>query len=163
MSVMLFLLLAVLTVGSALVVVLHKSPVYSALGLVATLALVAGLFLGLDAHVVGFLQIIVYAGAIVVLFLFVIMLLNLQVEQEAFSAPLLVVLAMGAGVGLATLVMIGLARSPLAAPAIDGNFGAVEPLAERLFTGYLLPFELTSVLLLVAIVGAVVIGKRNLA
>jgi len=112
---------------------------------------------------VGFLQIIVYAGAIVVLFLFVIMLLNLQVEQEAFSAPLLVALAMGAGVGLATIVALGLVRSPVAAPPLRDGFGAVEPLAERLFTGYLLPFELTSILLLVAIVGAVVIGKKKLS
>jgi len=162
-SMVLFLVLAALTIGSALVVVLHRSPVYSALGLVATLALVAMLFLGLDALVVGFLQVIVYAGAIVVLFLFVIMLLNLQVEQEAFSAPLLVVSAMGAGVGLAAIVSVALARSSVVAPPLQAGFGDMEPLAERLFTGYLLPFELTSVLLLVAIVGAVVIGKKKLS
>lgn len=163
MSMALFLVLAVLTVGSALVVVLHRSPVYSALGLVATLALVATLFLGLDALVVGFLQVIVYAGAIVVLFLFVIMLLNLQIEEEAFSTPLLVVAAMGAGVGLATIVAVVLARTSVTAPPLQTGFGDMEPLAERLFTGYLLPFELTSVLLLVAIVGAVVIGKKKIA
>ena len=162
MSMALFLVLAVLTVGAALVVVLHRSPVYSALGLVATLALVAFLFLGLDAQVVGVLQIIVYAGAIVVLFLFVIMLLNLQAEEDAFSAPLLVALAMGSGVGLATIVALALARSTVATPAFRAGFGTTEPLAERLFTGYLLPFELTSILLLVAIVGAVVIGKKKL-
>jgi NADH-quinone oxidoreductase subunit J len=157
----LFLVLALLTVVSALVVVLHKSPVYSALGLVGTLALIAVMFLGLDAQVVGFLQVIVYAGAIVVLFLFVIMLLNLQEEPEAFAAPLLVALAMGGGVGLSTIVGLSVARTPAAAPALAEGFGTIAVLAERLFPGYLLPFELTSVLLLVAIVGAVVLGKKT--
>jgi NADH-quinone oxidoreductase subunit J len=161
MSVLLFVMLAGGTIGSALVVVLHRNPVYCALGLVAALGSIAMLFLGLDAHIVGVLQIIVYAGAIVVLFLFVIMLLNLQEESESFSAPLLVVLGMGAGVGLAAIVTVGVARAPLSTPALQGDFGGPIPLAERLFTTYLLPFELTSILLLVAIVGAVVIGKKN--
>jgi NADH-quinone oxidoreductase subunit J len=159
-SQLVFLVLAVLTVGGALVVILHRSPVYSALGLVATLGLIATLFLGLDAHMLGFLQVIVYAGAIVVLFLFVIMLLNLQEEPETFSPPLLVALAMGAGVALAGVVAASVTKAPLGTPALAGGFGGAIPLAERLFTTYLLPFELTSVLLLVAIVGAVVIGKK---
>jgi NADH:ubiquinone oxidoreductase subunit 6 (subunit J) len=117
--------------------------------------------LGLDAHIVGFLQIIVYAGAIVVLFLFVIMLLNLQEEPEAFSTPLLVVLGMGGGVGFAAIVATAIRRAPLPMPPLRDGFGGTIPLAERLFTTYLLPFELTSILLLVAIVGAVVIGKKS--
>ena len=161
MSVLLFLALAIVTIGSALVVVLHRNPVYCALGLVSALGSIAMLFLGLDAQIVGFLQIIVYAGAIVVLFLFVIMLLNLQEEPESFSAPLLVVLGMGGGVGLAALVWRSVARAPIATPALGTQFGGTVPLAERLFTTYLLPFELTSILLLVAIVGAVVIGKKS--
>jgi len=160
-SEVLFLVLALATVVSALVVVLARSPVYSAIGLVGTLGLIAVLFLGLDAHVVGFLQIIVYAGAIVVLFLFVIMLLNLQEEPEAFSPPLLVALAMLAGVSVAGFVWFGVGGSLAAAPALTDGFGATYTLAERLFTGYLLPFELTSVLLLVAIVGAVVLAKKS--
>jgi NADH-quinone oxidoreductase subunit J len=159
----LFLLLAALTIASALVVVLHRSPVYSALGLVGTLGMIAVLFLGLDAHVVGFLQIIVYAGAIVVLFLFVIMLLNLQEEPEALSTTTMVAVATGGGVALAGMVTLGVARAPLATPPLADRFGSTELLAERLFTAYLLPFELTSILLLVAIVGAVVIGKRHLS
>ena len=161
MSVLLFLVMAGVTVGSALVVVLHRNPVYCALGLVATLGSIAMLFLGLDAHIVGFLQIIVYAGAIVVLFLFVIMLLNLQEEPEAFSTPLLVVLGMGGGVGFAAIVAMAIRRAPLATPPWRADFGGTVPLAERLFTTYLLPFELTSILLLVAIVGAVVLGKKS--
>jgi NADH-quinone oxidoreductase subunit J len=161
MSVLLFLAMAAVTIGSALVVVLHRNPVYCALGLVSTLGSIAMLFLGLDAHIVGFLQIIVYAGAIVVLFLFVIMLLNLQEEPEAFSTPLLVVLGMGGGVGFATIVATAIRRAPLPMPALSDGFGGTIPLAERLFTTYLLPFELTSILLLVAIVGAVVLGKKS--
>src|SRR5262249_58078713 len=80
-SIPVFLVLAALTVASALTVIVHRNPIYSALGLVSTLFLLAVLFLGLDAQMVAVLQIIVYAGAIVVLFLFVIMLLNLQVEE----------------------------------------------------------------------------------
>jgi len=160
-SALVFLALAAVTIGAALVVVLHRNPVYSALGLVTTLGSIAMLFLGLDAHIVGFLQIIVYAGAIVVLFLFVIMLLNLQDEPESFSPPLLAVLGMGGGVWLAAIVGHRVWTAHVAMPPLSEGFGGAVPLAERLFTAYLLPFELTSILLLVAIVGAVVIGKKS--
>ena len=162
MSVLLFLVLAVLTVASALVIILHRNPIYSALGLVSTLFLLALLFLGLDAQMVAVLQIIVYAGAIVVLFLFVIMLLNLQVEErETVPSPLIGAAVVG-GFGLGGLVLYGIVLTPLAAPApVQPGYGGTLPLAERLYTTYLLPFELTSLLLLVAIVGAVVVGKRK--
>jgi len=162
-SAALFLVIAVLTVLGAFTVVVARSPVYSALGLVGTLFFIAVLFLGLDAQLLGFLQIIVYAGAIVVLFLFVIMLLNLQAELETLSAPALVAAAALGGLALAGLVAFGVARTPLGVPVLAEGFGNTVPVAERLFTSYLLPFELTSVLLLVAIIGAVVIGKKRLA
>jgi NADH-quinone oxidoreductase subunit J len=161
-SIPLFVLLALLTVGAALLVVVHRNPVYSALGLVATLFLLAILFIGLDAHLVAVLQIIVYAGAIVVLFLFVIMLLNLQVEQRGVSSGAIGGIAMLGGLVLGGFVLDALRRAPaLTLPEVDAGYGGTAPLAHRLFTYYLLPFELTSVLLLVAIVGAVVIGKRR--
>ena len=162
MSVPIFLLLAVLTVASALVIVIHRNPIYSALGLVSTLFLMALLFVGLEAHMVAVLQIIIYAGAIVVLFLFVIMLLNLQVEErETVPRPLIGAAVVG-GVALGLLVLLGIGLTPLAPPApVQPGYGGTQPLAERLFTAYLLPFELTSLLLLVAIVGAVVVGKRK--
>jgi len=157
-----FLVVAALTVLSALVVVAHRHPIYSALGLIGTLFFIAVLFLGLDAQMVGFLQIIVYAGAIVVLFLFVIMLLNLQEEPEGLAAPALVVVATAGGLGLAALVATAVSRAPLGeAPPLREGYGLTVDVAKRLFTGYLLPFELTSILLLVAIVGAVVIGKKQ--
>jgi len=161
-SIPLFLIFAALTVASALVVIIHRNPIYCALGLVSTLFLLALLFLGLEAHMVAVLQIIVYAGAIVVLFLFVIMLLNLQVEERAMVPRPLIAVAAAGGILLGALVLVGIAQTPLAAPVpVHADYGGTEPLAERLFTTYLLPFELTSLLLLVAIVGAVVVGKRR--
>ncbi len=162
MSAIAFLIVAALTIGAALMVVIHRNPVYSALGLVSTLFLLAMLFIGLDAHLVAALQIIVYAGAIVVLFLFVIMLLNLQVEPRSTGGPLAVGVAAIGGLALAGGVLATLQRVPPAAvPTVDAGFGGTAPLGERLFTVFLLPFELTSILLLVAIVGAVVIGKKR--
>jgi NADH-quinone oxidoreductase subunit J len=157
-----FLVLALLTIAAALMVVLHRNPVYSALGLVATLFFIAVFFLGLDAHLVGFLQIIVYAGAIVVLFLFVIMLLNLQVEPRTFAPRGMLVAGGIGGALLAALIVGAVLRAPaLTGPALPADYGGTEPIATRLFTSYLLPFELTSVLLLVAIVGAVVLGRKR--
>jgi NADH-quinone oxidoreductase subunit J len=157
-----FFVVAALAVASALGVVLNRNPVHAACALVAHLFLLAVFFVGLDAQLVGVLQVIVYAGAVVVLFLFVIMLLNLREQVETFSSPRLVAVALGAGVALAAVVAMGVARSPLGAPPLRDGFGGTERLAERLFTTYLLPFELTSILLLVAIIGAVVLGKKKL-
>jgi len=161
-SIPLFLLMAALTVASALTVIIHPNPIYSALGLVSTLFMLAVLFLGLDAQMVAVLQIIVYAGAIVVLFLFVIMLLNLQVEERSSAAPPMVGIAAIGGLAMGGLVILGIVRTPLGAQVpVHAGFGGTEALAERLFTVYLLPFELTSLLLLVAIVGAVVTGRKR--
>jgi NADH-quinone oxidoreductase subunit J len=161
-SPLLFVLLAALTIASALTVVVHRNPVHGACALVVTLFLLSIFFVGLDAQLVAVLQVIVYAGAIVVLFLFVIMLLNLQAEAQATGHAVLVAAATGAGVMLAVLVVIMLRRSPAAAAAsVGAGFGQTQALSEKLFTTYLLPFELTSVLLLVAIVGAVALGRKR--
>jgi NADH-quinone oxidoreductase subunit J len=156
-----FILLAVLTVAAAITVIAHPNPVHSACALVVTLFLLAVFFAGLDAQLVAALQVIVYAGAIVVLFLFVIMLLNLQTETRALAAPGVVVTALAGGIALATLIGVALARAGQA-PAADlpPGFGDTATVARALFTVYLLPFELTSVLLLVAIVGAVALARR---
>jgi NADH-quinone oxidoreductase subunit J len=168
MSLAVFLPLSALLIASALGVVLSRSPVRSALSLVVTLFLLAVLFVFLDAHLVAALQIVVYAGAIMVLFLFVIMLLNLQEEPgERPPAPARVA-AWGAGslVVLVILLTLRAAGTNLSGPGIEREpsetFGTTAALSERLFTHFLLPFEITSVLLLVAIVGAVVIAKRKL-
>ena len=158
----LFYLIGALAIGSALAVILHPHPVYSALALIVTLFQLALLFLLLDAQMLAFLQIIVYAGAIMVLFLFIIMLLNLQREAElARPAWRGVVVGFGAlfSVELVALITAGDARSVPATPSPD--YGTVTALSHTLFTDYVLAFEITSVLLLVAVIGSVVLAKRN--
>lgn len=162
MNLVTFLALAVPLVAVAIMVIAHPSPVYSALFLVLTLFLLAVYFLFLDAHVVAALQIIVYAGAIMVLFLFVIMLLNLQSETLRTQRRGLGRVAVIGGVVLAAELGLLLAR-PTADPAPDAppdGFGTVEALSRELFTTYVLPFEVTGLLLLVAVIGAVVLAKR---
>ena len=162
MDLVTFLALAVPLVAVAIMVIAHPSPVYSALFLVLTLFLLAVYFLFLDAHVVAALQIIVYAGAIMVLFLFVIMLLNLQSETLRTQRRGLGRVALIGGVVLAAELGLLLAR-PTADPAPDAppeGFGTVEALSRELFTTYVLPFEVTGLLLLVAVIGAVVLAKR---
>lgn len=158
-----FYLLAILSIVSALVVVLHRSPIYSALALVNTLFLIAVMFVLLDAHLVAFLQVIVYAGAIMVLFLFVLMLLSAGDEVELEAGPGVRATATIAVVLLA-IELGGLAMMPTRttqAGLLPESFGTTAALAQRLFTTHLLSFELTSVLLLVAVVGAVVISRRK--
>lgn len=168
MSPVLFGVFAVLLIASAVGVVLQRSPIRCALSLVVTLFLLAVMFLFLDAQLVAALQVIVYAGAIMVLFLFVIMLLNLQANPASMAR-----LGMRAAAALlGTLFLLAMVRLfvPLPAPAagtgmsgaVPVGFGSTELLGERLFTRFLLAFEITSILLLVAIVGAVVLAKRKL-
>ena len=162
MNPVVFVALAALTVLSAFTVVLHRNPVHSACALVVTLFLLAVFFVGLDAPLVAVLQVIVYAGAVVVLFLFVIMLLNLQVEARSMASPLLVFAAGAGGMALVACLAVVVGRAA-ARPAADlpAGFGDTVSVARALFTVYLLPFELTSVLLLVAIVGSVALAKKT--
>ncbi len=158
-----FFALAIPLVVIAVMVIAHPSPVYSALFLVLTLFLLAVYFLFLDAHVVAALQIIVYAGAIMVLFLFVIMLLNLQSDTQRSQQRGLGRAAIIGGVILVAELGLLLQRSSSGQAEraeLPENFGTVEALGSQLFTTYLLPFEITGILLLVAVVGAVVLAKR---
>ena len=169
MSPVLFTIMALLLVAAALGVVLHRSPIRSALSLVVTLFLLAVMFLLLDAHMVAALQVIVYAGAVMVLFLFVIMLLNLREDARAMARAGKVAAALFGG----GLFLLAVARFLVSAAGrsiaggleggVPATFGSTELLAERLFTQFLFAFEVTSVLLLVAVVGAVVLAKRKLA
>ena len=158
-----FFVVAAVAVLSALGVILHPHPVYSALFLVMTLFQIAVLFMLLDAQMVAFLQILVYAGAIMVLFLFVIMLLNL--EREPQGPPIawrLGMLAVGGTLGI-ELAYFFLRRAPLpdVGGAVEDGYGTVAALARTMFTDHALSFELTSVLLLVAMVGAIVLAKKE--
>ncbi len=157
-----FYFIAILMIASALTVVLHRNPIYCALGLVNTLFLVAVAFVQLDAELIAMLQVIVYAGAIVILFVFVLMLLN--VESEVRSARLSKLGAAGLTLALLLALELGVViavHRPIDAPPAPPAFGSTEALAESLFSVELLPFELTSLLLLVAVVGAVVMARRK--
>jgi NADH-quinone oxidoreductase subunit J len=165
MATLAFLVLAALLVGSALAVVLHPNPVKSAMALVVTLFLLAVVFVLLEAHMIAALQIIVYAGAIMVLFLFVIMLLNLGDEEQRARPRRRVVVhgvAWAAGALLAVVLVRLVAGAPLGrpAPAPEG-YGSAALVARSLFTDYVLPFELAGLLLLVAVIGPVVLAKRG--
>jgi NADH-quinone oxidoreductase subunit J len=170
----LFYIFAAVTIGSALGVVMGRTPVGSLLFMVATLASLAGVYVLLEAHFIAAVQIIVYAGAIMVLFLFVIMLLNLGHEYrrdlQGGLAALLAFIVVGALAGLLARQFQGEgALDVVAAPgaqAIDAalvEHGAVGAIARPLFTTYVVPFEITGILLLVAVVGALVLAKRKVS
>src|SRR5262245_28941054 len=155
-------MVAVVAVASALVVVLHRNVVYCALALVMTLFQVALMFVALDAHLIALLQVIVYAGAIVVLFLFVIMLLSLEPDVPhpgaygTRAAAIVLTVVLGVELGLAALI-----SEPGATAPVPVDFGSTRMVGQRLFSTHVLPFELTSILLLVAMVGAVVMARRR--
>jgi NADH-quinone oxidoreductase subunit J len=160
-SLILFYVLAGLLVISSLAVVFQRNVVHSAMALVAALFLIAILFVTLHAPMVGVLQILIYAGAIMVLFLFVIMFLNpTAVEQRdrswwGFGIVAALLLA-------AALMGVSINGEGTADPFATAElFGSPEMLAKSLFTDFVLPFEIASVLLLVAIIGAVVLAKRE--
>ncbi len=159
-----FNLCGIIAVASALLFVTRKSPVAAALWLVNTMFSLAALYIMLDAQFVGAIQVLVYAGAIMVVFLFVVMLLNLGHADEATDfRGKKIRLAAGAVavVMLAQLLVLTRGRVPRVMPDTVPMTNPVRPVAEVLFTEHLLAFELTSVLLLVAIVGAVVLAKRK--
>ncbi len=151
---------------SALLMVTQKMPVRAAMSLIATMSFMAGLYVLLDAHLIAVLQLIVYAGAIMVLFLFVIMLLNVDQKegQTAKNAVLLQFVAiMVVGITLVTAVSLFKDDSVLSAfGEVTDQFGTTKAVGTLLFTNYLLPFEITSILLLAAIVGAVILAKRRI-
>ena len=166
-EVVMFYLLAVVSVASALMMITRRSPVMSALWLILNFFCLAGLYLTLHAQFVAVIQIIVYAGAIMVLFLFVIMLLNLGDEQkllERISYRKVLAVVLSAGVLMELLVVLGFSKNPLPAgnPETAVTIGTVENIGRQLFSAFLFPFEITSVLLLAAIVGAVVLAKKTL-
>jgi NADH-quinone oxidoreductase subunit J len=164
MELAIFLLFAILAVGSALVVVIHKNPVYSTMSLVVTLVSLAALFVLLGAPFIATLQVLIYTGAILVLFLFVIMLLN--VEEEAGDAPRGSLQGWVAGAAaLLFLGLVGLLQARSGAPPegpLTEEFVSLKVLARKLFGEYLLPFELVGVLLLVAVIAATVVARRPL-
>jgi len=160
----LFLGFAALLVATAVMVVLHKNPVTSALFLVLAFCSLAGIYLLMHAEFLGMVQIIVYAGAIMVLFLFVIMYLNIKHDVETGVQT---ALRRGIGWGLGALLLLtagslvsrGWSLGPVNAELPAQGAGNAAAIGRVLYSRYLFPFEITSILLLVAMVGAIVIAK----
>jgi NADH-quinone oxidoreductase subunit J len=166
-----FYLFGIFALASALVFVTRKSPVAAVLWLVQTMFCLAALYVMLEAHFIGVIQVLVYAGAIMVVFLFVVMLLNLGDPKELSDArgkmPRIIAGALG-------LVLVAFVGSSLRVRGVTSSepmeramreqieqVGAVGAVAEPLFREHLLAFEVTSLVLLVAMIGAVVLGKRR--
>jgi NADH-quinone oxidoreductase subunit J len=165
----LFTVLAVVTVITAILVIVQRNPVASAIFLIITLFSLAGIYLLLNAQFIAVIQVLVYAGAIMVLFLFVIMLLNLEKEKKIITRHRLQKV-LGIFLGIILLAQIGMVFNSVLLEGTKGTFppekvaglGNTQVVARLLFTDYLLPFEITSVLLLVAIIGAIVLAKRQI-
>jgi len=164
MTIYLFYFLSFLAILCGLMVILEKNPIHSVLYLVITFFAIAGHYILLNAQFLAAVHIIVYAGAIMVLFLFVIMLLNLNKETEPHK-PIAVKFAAVISAGILLIVLVGALRSTNSLPApetINADMGLVKNLGKVLFKQFLLPFEVASILFLSAMVGAVMLGKRDI-
>lgn len=158
----LFVFLGTIAVVSSLGVILQRHPVHCLLALALTLLDIGALFIGLGAEALGFLQIIIYVGAIMVLFLFVIWLLNLQPEGVAAERLGLKIIGTfaAAALGAELCALFVNAPSVPSTVAVPLGYGSLISLARLLFTNYLVAFEITSILLLTAMVGAIGLARR---
>ena len=161
----LFWFLSALTLGGAALVVTSKSPVHSILYLIVTFFAISGHYILLNAQFLAIVNIIVYAGAIMVLFLFVVMLMNLNAESEPPQMSKWVMYIGGiAGGSLLLVIVAALKQSSSILQVVqmnNGNVGLIKNLGMILFTDYVFPFEISSVLFLSAMIGAVVISKKE--
>src|SRR5436309_11350461 len=164
MVAILFILFAGLAVGCAISMVAQRNPLYSAISLVGVFIALACLYVTLAAPFIAAVQVIVYAGAIMVLVVFVIMLLNVEQEERPMRLQALIPI----GVGLAAILFAETAfiiffvqASPATPTRNVSDVGLTSSIGAGLFTTYLLPFEITSILLLMAIVGAITLARRG--
>ena len=144
-------------------VVTSKNPIYSVLWLIITLVAISGHYILLNAQFLGIVNLIVYAGAIMVLFLFVIMLMNLDAENEPQKNKWMKLAGVVSGGCLLLVIVAALKNAEVRGQAAvgQGDIGLIEHLGKALFTEYVIPFEISSVLFLSAMVGAVVVGKKG--
>ena len=161
---LLFWFCALFAVGLGFLVILLRNPIHSAVALVGSMFCIAALFAQLSAHFLAALQVLVYAGAIMVLILFVIMLLNIR--DDEIGPPKQTATKVVGGVLVAWMVVLLVSLfSSVAAPEpamLASDFGGVTTIGRMLFSTYLLPFEVASILLLAAILGAVGIAKKKI-
>lgn len=166
-----FYIFAAVAVVSAILVVMKKNPIASAMNLVVTFFCLAGLYVLLNSQFIAIMQVLVYAGAIMMLIVFVIMLLNLRqgiakpVNKPAFKVFIVVIFALLMFISLAGILTSGQVSgvSGGITNAKLAEVGTIQLISRSMFSEYLLPFELTSLLLTVAIIGAVVLAKGMLA
>lgn len=165
MTTILFILFAGLAIGCAIAVVAQSNPLYSAMSLIGVFISLASLYVMLAAPFIAAVQVIVYAGAIMVLVIFVIMLLNVEhVETRAKRMRWLVPAAVGMAailIGETAFILYSVQTTPGTVPGNISNVGLTQSIGTGLFTQYLLPFEVTSILLLMAIVGAMSLARRT--
>jgi NADH-quinone oxidoreductase subunit J len=165
MSDILFYIFSFLTLACGLLVIANpfsRNPITSAMFLVLTIASLAGLFVLLHAFFLAAVQVLVYAGAVMVLFLFVIMLLDLKAEERRKINKFGTVAGLVAVGAILAILVSSFANSQLPAGTTPSLEGATIPLGKLLFTDYVLPFEIVSLLLLVAMVGVVLLSKKEL-
>jgi NADH-quinone oxidoreductase subunit J len=168
METLIFVILSLVAVGAATNILAQKHPINGALSLIVTFIALAGIYIQMHAEFIAVMQIVIYTGAIMVLFVFVILLLNVREESEPRPAlrvinylgiPLCILLA----VEVSLIVFKAFAGYGISLSTSPSNFaGNTASIGKELYTRYILPFEVTSVLLLVAIVGAIVMAKREL-
>lgn len=164
MEQIIFFIVAFIAVASAFYFVFARNPLYAILSLIVTFFSIAAMYILLNAQFLGIVQIIVYAGAIMVLFLYILMMLNLNKEDESKKQNLMKF----AGVFSAGLLLIGMLgafrgyQGKAVAGNVDSSIGLTKNLGRLLFNEYVLPFELASILILAGIVGAVLTGKKDL-
>jgi NADH-quinone oxidoreductase subunit J len=169
METVLFVVFAVAITITSILVIVQRNPVSSAIFLILTFFSLAGVYLLLQAEFIAIIQVLVYAGAIMVLFLFVIMLLNLE-KEKGFITRHRLQKVLGVFLGVVLLLQIGGVFKAALVEGAKGKFpaekvaqlGNTQVVAQLLFTDFLLPFEITSILLLVAIIGAIVLAKREI-
>jgi NADH-quinone oxidoreductase subunit J len=160
----LFILLSVMAVGSALMVITRKNPVHSVLYLIVTFFAISGHYILLNAQFLAIVNIIVYAGAIMVLFLFVVMMMNLNIAAEPQKNKLIQLAGLISGGSLLLVMLAATIKSKSITADVQmqvGDYGLIKTLGKVLFNDYVVPFELSSVLFLSAMIGAVVMSKKE--
>lgn len=159
----LFILLSAMAVGSALMMLLSKNPVKSILWLIVVFFAISGHYVLLNAQFLAIVNIIVYAGAIMVLFLFVVMLMNLNTASEPAKNYRLQLIGIISGGSLLLILLMAIMKTDKQqlVQMNVGEAGLIRNLGNVLFTNYVLPFEIASILFLSAMIGAVIIGKKN--
>jgi NADH-quinone oxidoreductase subunit J len=158
-----FILLSVMALGSALMMISSKNPVHSVLWLIIVFFAISGHYILLNAQFLAIVNIIVYAGAIMVLFLFVVMLMNLNAETEPIKNYRLQLVGIISGGALMLVILSAVMKIDVEqlVEMKSGEAGLIKVLGMNLFKNYVLPFEISSVLFLSAMMGAVIIGKKD--